>query len=250
MSFRNTGFVVAAAAVALLVSCSAPPAPPPAAGVPAVPGHDLRAEYAQLGEGGGRVFALDPAASAVRIYVFRGGRAAKVGHNHVLSAPRFTGYFLLPSGGAANSRFDLEFRLDQLEIDNPEYRAGLGSAFSSVLPPGAIEGTRDHMLGDDNLQADRFPFVRIHSARITGEVPKFAAQVQVEMHGQIRELWVPLTVEGLPDRLSVAGSFVLRQTDFGAKPYSVLGGLLAVQDEIVIEFKLAGSPADIKPSAH
>jgi hypothetical protein len=31
---------------------------------------------------------------------------------------------------------------------------------------------------------------------------------------------------------------VLRQSDFGIKPYTVLGGLLAVDDEVVIEFHL------------
>jgi hypothetical protein len=45
----------------------------------------------------------------------------------------------------------------------------------------------------------------------------------------------------LPDRLLVSGSFVLRQTDFGVQPLSLLGGLLSVQDAVVIEFKLAGA---------
>ncbi len=201
---------------------------------------DLNVIYAGLATAGGKVFKLDPKLSSVRIYAFRAGRAAKVGHNHVLSAPQFTGFFHLPASGTADARFDLEFRLDQLEIDNPEYRATLGRAFASVLSAEAIEGTRDHMLGADNLQADRFPLVRVHSLAIAGEAPKFAARVQVEMHGQKREIWVPLDVQGLPDRLAVSGSFVLRQTDFGAQPYSVLGGLIAVQDEVVIEFKLAG----------
>jgi polyisoprenoid-binding protein YceI len=201
----------------------------------------IKTIYSELGQAGGKVFTLDPKTSMVRIYAFRTGRAAKLGHNHVLSAPQFTGFFYLPPSGTSNSRFDLEFRLDQLEIDNPEYRSLLGSAFSSVLSHEAIEGTREHMLGEDNMQAEKFPFVRIHSLQVSGEFPKFAAKVQVDMHGQKREMWVPLSVEGLPDRLSVAGSFVLRQTDFGAQPYSVLGGMLAVQDEIVIEFKLLGA---------
>ena len=94
------------------------------------------------------------------------------------------------------------------------------------------------MLGEDNLEADKVPFVRIHSVQISGESPKYAAKVAVELHGQTREMWVPLDVQGLPDKLSVTGSFVLRQTDFGAKPYSVLGGLIAVQDEVVVEFNL------------
>jgi hypothetical protein len=199
----------------------------------------LDAQYATLRQGGGKVFELSPADSAVRIFAFRAGQAAKVGHNHVLSAPRFKGYFYLPPSGPAASRFDLEFRLDQLEIDDPAIRGRLGSAFASVLTAAAIEGTREHMLGSDNLEADRFPFVRIHSVAIAGEVPKFAAMVEVEMHGQRRRMAVPLTVKGLPDSLSATGAFVLRQSDFGAKPYSVLGGLLAVEDDVVVEFELA-----------
>ena len=201
---------------------------------------DLKTIYSDLGRAGGKVFALDPRFSTVRIYAFRGGRAAKLAHNHVLSAPQFTGYFYLPPSGAWEARFDLEFRLDKLEIDDPANRAALGSAFASKLSPADVEGSRKHMLGEENLQAGRFPFVRIHSLHISGDGTKFAAKVQVEMHGQKREMWVPLNVEGLPEQLSVAGSMVLRQTDFGAQPYTVLNGLIAVQDEVIVEFKLIG----------
>jgi hypothetical protein len=176
----------------------------------------------------------------VRIYVFRDGRAARLGHNHVLSAPRFAGFLSLPSTGTSDTRFDLEFRLDELEIDNPAYRTGLGAAFASVLSPEAIEGTREHMLGESNMQAARFPTVRIHCLHISGEAPHYAAQVTVQMHGTSREMWIPLTVTGLPERLAVSGSFVLRQTDFGIHPYSVAGGLLAVKDEVVVDFSLTG----------
>jgi hypothetical protein len=51
---------------------------------------------------------------------------------------------------------------------------------------------------------------------------------------------VPLTVTGWPERLQVTGSLVLRQTDFGVQPLSVLGGLLAVEDAVVVEFTLQG----------
>jgi polyisoprenoid-binding protein YceI len=96
------------------------------------------------------------------------------------------------------------------------------------------------MLGPDNLQANRYPYVRIHSLGIGGEAPNFSAKLSIEMHGQTREMWVPLTVTGLPDVINIHGSFVLRQTDFGVKPYSVLGGLITVQDELIVDFTLAG----------
>ncbi len=237
---------LAALAMAVSTSCSDLSVPTPApTGSPETTSaqaasEPLAATYARLAQDGSRVFTLDPASSSVRIYVFRDGRAARLGHNHVLSAPRFAGFVSLPLTGAADARFDLEFRLDELEIDNSTHRTGQGAAFASVLSPEAIEGTREHMLGESNMQAARFPTVRIHCMRISGEAPHYAAQVAVQLHGTSRDMWIPLTVTGLPESLAVRGSFVLRQTDFGIHPYSVAGGLLAVKDEVVVDFSLSG----------
>jgi hypothetical protein len=244
-SFDTDGFIVfrkliSALLLAVAVSSCTSTVPKLNTTTDVVAQIDLKSIYAELAKTGGTLFALDPKKSTVRIYAFRSGRFANLGHNHVLSAPEFTGFFYLPSDSVVNSRFDLEFHLDKLEIDNPVIRTKSGKAFSSKLSPEAISSTREHMLSDDNFQANRFPFVHIHSLQISGEAPKFAAKIQINMHGQTREMWVPLNVEGLPDRLTVSGSFVLRQTEFGVQPFSVLGGQLAVQDEVVIEFELIG----------
>lgn len=201
---------------------------------------DLSATYAPLRAAGGRVFTLNPAQSEVRIYAFRTGKAARLGHNHVLSAPDFQGFFYLAPDGTAASRFDLAFRLDQLAFDDPQHRAALGPAFASAISAEDTASTRNNMLGDNNFQAARFPWVRIHSLQISGDAPKFAARIAVELHGQTREMLVPLTVSGLPEKLVVQGALVLQQSDFGVKPLSVLGGLLAVQDAVVVEFNLSG----------
>ena len=201
---------------------------------------DLQARYMALGASGGSVFRLDAKSSAVHIFVFRGGAAGKLGHNHVLTAPRFEGYVFVPRSGAADAQFDLEFRLEELELDAPEIRSRLGGAFSNELSSADIERTRAHMLGNESLQAQQFPVVRIHSLQIVGEVPEFAARVQVELHGQRHDMWVPLQVQGLPDRISISGSMVLHQRDFSVQPISVLGGLLTVHDEVLIDFYLVG----------
>ncbi len=242
----NRGQISIATLIAaiLLVSCTSSPISPMSASTGPSPlgmTKDFAVHYAEFSKAQGKLFNLDPKISSVRIYAFRAGQAANVGHNHVLSAPQFKGYFYLAPAGAGASSFDLEFRLDQLEIDIPDHRSSLGKAFASKLSAEAIASTREHLLGENNLQAMRFPFVRIRSVQISGEAPKFAVKIAVELHGQTREIWVPLTVTGLPENLIVEGSLVLRQTDFGAKPYSVLGGLLAVEDEVIVEFKLSGS---------
>ncbi|MES2583849.1 MAG: YceI family protein [Pseudomonadota bacterium] len=201
---------------------------------------DLAALYAGLAAQGGVMYRLNPKTSSLRMYAFRAGRAAKFGHNHVLSAPEFQGFFHWVPEGATASRFDLAFRLDQLAFDDPQHRAALGSAFASTISAEDTASTRTNMLGDNNFQASRFPWLRVQSVRIVGDAPKFAARIAVELHGQSREMWVPLTVVGLPGHLNVQGAVVLLQSDFGIKAFSVFGGILAVQDALVVEFTLSG----------
>jgi hypothetical protein len=241
VNLRRRGRRLLLLAGAALAACQlAPVAEPGSDAAPA--GHSSAAAwaalYTQRAAAGGRLFTIDPRQSSVRILVFRGGRAPGLGHNHVLAAPDFVGYCLLPPSGAGDARFDLEFRLDALELDRPALRAALGPPFAAELTPGDVANTRAHMLGEDNLQASRFPYVRIHGLQVTGEGSAYAARLAVELHGQTREAWVPLTVEGLPGHLAVSGSWVLRQSDFGVRPYSALGGLIAVQDEILLQFRL------------
>lgn len=235
---------VLAASLAVLGGCNTAPVASPGqspAVADAAKSADLPGVYAGLQAGGGQVFALDPAGSSVRILAFRGGIATSLGHNHVLSAPRFTGFVHVPGVDLSKARFDLEFRLDQLEFDKPGIRAQLGEPFASTFTADESASVRGHMLGDENFQADRFPYVRFHSLRISGEAPRIAAKVRIEIHGQERELWLPLEVSGLPGALSVRGSFVLRQSDFGVQTFSALGGFLAMQDEVLVDFDLHGA---------
>ena len=211
-----------------------------AAPVVAQASEDINVAYAALAVPGGRVFRLNPKTSSIRVFAFRAGRAARFGHNHVLSAPEFEGYFYLAPDGTAASRFDLVFRLDQLVFDLPAHRAELGPAFASTISPEDTASTRNNMLGENNFQAARFPWLRLRSLQIVGEAPKFAVKVAIALHGQTQEIWTPLTVTGLPERLTAQGALVLRQSDFGIKPFSVFGGMLAVHDEVVVEFSFAG----------
>ena len=192
---------------------------------------------------GGLPYAVDAAHSQVRILVFRAGSAARLGHNHVLTVPRLQGRLWTPAQGLAGARFALAFRLDELLLDPPAQRADLGAGWASVLAPDALAATREHMLGPDNLQAEAFPWVRLRSLQIMGEAPRLAAELEIELHGQRRRQWVAL--EARPSEQggwAVSGSLVLSQSDYGVRPYSVLGGLLAVQDALVIDFGLELRP--------
>jgi hypothetical protein len=58
------------------------------------------------------------------------------------------------------------------------------------------------------------------------------------MHGAALEYVVPVQLDITDKRLSVSGHLLLKQSDFGMTPFSAVGGLLRVADELQVEFEL------------
>lgn len=232
----------------VLLGCASAPSPQAVSSPDAVLAPFAEAERDLRAQVGGRLYRLDAEASQLRIHVFRAGRAAALGHNHVLSAPRLQGLLWWPLNeqalpqprGGSEARFELQLRLDELLLDPPELRAALGPGWASVLSPEAVAATRRNMLGEQGLQAERFPELRIQGLSLIGEPPKLIGRWRLSLHGVTRTVEVPLHVELSADQVRVTGAWVLRQSEFGLQPFSVAGGLLAVQDELLVEFDLRG----------
>lgn len=169
----------------------------------------------------------------VRVMVFRAGAAARLGHNHVLRAGD-----LRVEWQAAGPV--LRLRLDALEIDPPALRARLGPAFSTAVDDAAREGTRANLL--KALNAEKHPEVVVRTLRQVGEGPRRAVEGEIELHGQTRRQWWVAEVNGRRAR----GEVIVRQSDFGIRPFTVLGGLLAVEDALVVEFELESPPGAVE----
>lgn len=165
------------------------------------------------------------AGDALRVLVFRGGTAARLGHNHVLRAGGLRVEW--PAAGPV-----LAFRLDALDIDPPALRAQLGAAFASAVDDAAREGTRANLL--KALDGSTHPEVVVRTLQQLGEGGRRAVEAEITLHGVTRRQWFVAEVDGRRAR----GELVIRQSDFGIQPFTVLGGLLAVQDALVVQFDL------------
>ncbi|MFG6462347.1 YceI family protein [Roseateles sp. DXS20W] len=165
-------------------------------------------------------------ASALRVLVYRGGTAARLGHNHVLQAADLRVDW--PAAGPV-----LRFRLDALAVDPPALRARLGDAFASAVDDDARAGTRANLL--KALDAGAHPEVVVRTLQQVGEGGRRAVEAEITLHGVSRRQWFVAEVDGPRAR----GEVVVRQSDFGIQPFTVLGGLLAVQDALLVQFELA-----------
>jgi isopentenyl diphosphate isomerase/L-lactate dehydrogenase-like FMN-dependent dehydrogenase len=158
--------------------------------------------------------------------VRRGGPLARLGHDHVVASHTVSG-FAAPAAGRA----DILFRADALIVDEPALRREAG--LDTEPSPEAIAGTRTNML-DRVLEAARFPVISVHAQQ--GGNGKLGAAIT--LHGVTRSLELPGSVEVGPAQVVASGSLHLRQTDFGIRPMSVAGGLLSVQDEIEVRYRI------------
>ena len=222
---------------ALLTIACTTTVPPSIPTVSREPPADFPTEvYRQARERGEPVYAVDPHQSQAVIRVYRGGRLARFGHDHVVAARDIHGYALLPADIAA-ARADLYVLLDSLSVDEPALRAQAG--LDTTPSASDIEGTRRNML-DKSLEAQHHPVARLHLTRSEGAYPAPVLNAAITLHGVTRTYPVPVQMEITERSLRVRGHFALNQTDFAMVPYSLLGGALAVQDQVDIAFELVG----------
>jgi hypothetical protein len=211
---------------ALLAGCAqVPPSAPPEVARPGAPDLDV-AYYRDAAERGAGVYRVEPGDSLVVVRVYRGGRLAKLGHDHVVSSREPRGFV-----DADKGRADLYLTLESLAVDDPAQRAAAG--FESTPSESDIAGTRSNML-EKVLEAERFPFVVLRVRALEQD----AVQGELLLHGVTRPLRIPAKIAAGAERIEFSGSFAINQTDFGIEPFSVFGGALAVQDRVDLSFTI------------
>ncbi len=227
--------VVGAALVALLASCAT--VPPSTVGVaPSVASPEpWRQRYETLAHGGTPVLQVDAARSVVAIEVRRGGRLAKLGHDHVVASHDVHG-FIAPTEGRA----DVSIVLRDLVVDEPALRQKAG--FDTQPSAADIEGTRANML-NRVLRVDEHPFVFVALTGVRAAPKPFRVEPLVTLNGVTRPVLADVAVEATPDGMRVTGRMTILQTDFALVPLSILGGALEVQDGLAIDFEIVAGPA-------
>ena len=202
-------------------------------------GHRAHAEPAA--EGAIREFIVDSQASELRIVVLPAGLFARMGHPHVIGGPVLDGRVLL-ADPVTRSEVELSIEVARFELDRPEWLEAEG--FDPDMDEEDIADTRRNMLGEDVLDADTYPEVRIRSTDISGSESEAEVTVKIRLRGRARELTVPVELELEADCLIATGRFELVQSEFGIRPFSAAAGLLRVADELDVRFRIVGRTGD------
>jgi polyisoprenoid-binding protein YceI len=169
-----------------------------------------------------------------RVYVFVGKTG--LGHNHAVSGLLQAGRVVL---GAADQAGMLVFDMRSFTADTVEARKALG--LPGETDASTQKQVQANMTGPDVLDVARHPTAtfQIRSAlsskqQVQGRPPVYELIGAFTLHGVTREVMIPVEVEQRGEWLRLRGMFVIKQTDFGMKPYKKLGGVVGVADELRI----------------
>ncbi len=217
--------------VALLAACGAPPVRRPHVANPAAsPATGVVA------------YRIDSARSELRLLVYRAGPLARFGHNHVIINRALEGR-IDAAEPVSSSGLSVRVPVAAFVVDDAQARGKAGPDFSEPVSEDAKSGTRHNMLSAALLDAERFPSITLASIAVYpapgSQMPgKLVAKLAVDVAGHESTLEIPFTLERSQNQLSAWGTVVLRQSEMGLTPFSLMLGALKVQDEVTIEFRL------------
>lgn len=226
-------------ALALLIAACAPQiretAPEPQPAARQVPENFPSQNYEQAAALGQPIYRIDPARSLVTLTVRRSGTLARLGHDHVVASHGAQGY-VSPQAGRA----DLYFSLDELTVDEPALRVEAG--LDTQPSESDIAGTRANMLGKV-LQSQQHPFALIRVNRMEQIPEGMRLSVEMILSGVTRvyEVMAQSETQTASSDIRVTGAFEFDQSDFGITPFSILGGMIKVQDRISLRFRIHAS---------
>lgn len=177
-------------------------------------------------------YRVDPAMSRVYVRVNADGR---LGHSHGIEGRIKAG--LIQLGGAGQITFDMT----SFAADTPAARQYV--ELEGKVAASDARRVTANMLSAEVLDAGKYPTAvfDISSAKPLDREPagrpgRYELTGQYTLHGVTRPIKVVAQAEATNKTgwLHLRGQFTLRQTEYGIKPYTALGGLVGVMDELTI----------------
>jgi polyisoprenoid-binding protein YceI len=184
------------------------------------------AAAAQGGERDSVVYVLS-AASRFEVKTGKAGLFGFAGHTHVVGARRVGGRVIFYPNAPASSRVEILVSADSLEV---------------LTPPDTAEIRKvTEAMRTEVLHVDEYPSISFVSTAANPTAEGFHLEGQLTLVGQTRHVVVDVRTGIGADTLRATGSFSVKQSDFGIKPYrGGPAGTVRVADRVTFTFDAVG----------
>lgn len=166
---------------------------------------------------------LDPSLLSCRVYAFKEGLLAAVGHDVALSVGKI-------SMSLDGDRIQAIFDAGSLSVLHAMRGGAPHEGALSDKDKRTIEG----YVREDILHSRRYPAIRFTStsiARDDDSPDTFVVEGTLELHGRTKTIRVPLAQKG--DQIVARAK--LHQPDFGITPFRAMLGALRIQPHVEVE---------------
>ena len=186
-------------------------------------------------------FTIDQSRSVLVVQLFRDGVAARLGHDHVVRATRFSGLVRFDPTAPQSASIRVDVDAAGLKADEPSMR----SRFSVSGAPTAsdIAEIETSMKSERQLYVSRFPRITLVSDRITRDAPeRYQVAGQLTIRGVTQAVRFPATVRMEGDVLHATATIEFLQTSFGFQPYRAALGAIKNKDGVILHVDLTATP--------
>lgn len=165
---------------------------------------------------------IDVLRSTITVHAGKAGLLSAAGHDHVVSAPISAG--VLSDSAASHIEFTVE------------------TAKMTVTDTDVDDKTRAQIqkdMDEKTLDIARYPEIAFKSSRVEKVAEgQWKVEGMLALHGVTK----PVSLNVKRDGEAYAGHAILKQTDFGIKPFRAGGGMIKVKNEVTIDFELYTHP--------
>lgn len=177
-------------------------------------------------------YVIDAPRTKIEIQVGREGFLKAFGHDHLISAARFSG----------------EVQLAQPKVEGSTVSFVVDAKSLAVVDPGESEKDRQEvqttMQGDQVLAVSKFPQIEFSSSNVksvskNGDAFELQVEGTLNLHGVKKLVTIPVRLQIMTDGTLTADAEVsLLQSDYGITPIKVGGGSVRVKDKLKLTFHI------------
>ena len=191
-------------------------------------------------ETSGKEMKISSEDSWIRILAYPDGPLSHLGHHHVISHHNIIGIVDVASD-LFKSNILLELAVADFKVDDPILRKLEGGDFDGEVPQKDIDGTRVNMLGEDLLNVNQFPTIKVYSVSMSGNLPDINIMASVNIKGADYIAEFPVNIELGENSFVASGQIEITHSELGLSPFTALGGLLSVRDVLIFKYEISGS---------
>jgi polyisoprenoid-binding protein YceI len=172
------------------------------------------------------MWTIDASDGELLVHTDVAGPAAKMGHRLTIAMQRWRATVTWSDGEPAAAH--LEVDVDSLEVLHGE---------GGLTPLSGPEKILVRSNALRQLGAGRFPQICFTADTIDQSQDGYRLAGTLQIRGKTRPQGIALRTEDLGDVWQLSSETVVRQSEFGVKPYSLLMGSLKIADDVTVSFR-------------